>query len=135
MFPTSHREFSIFSTAVILKIWSRSPKSNQFFVMSQLYIHENLVRIQPLVHKILCRLESVMPTLSIFSTAVTLKIWSKSPKFNHFFVTSQLYIHENLVRIQPLVHKILCRQESVMGSAPKSMSLSPPLRQGEYNEY
>ena len=23
-----------------------------------------------------------------------------------------MYIHENLVRIQPLVHKILCRQES-----------------------
>ena len=38
---------------------------------------------------------------------------------------SQLYIHENLVRIQPLVHKILGRQESVTstlmptGSAPK----------------
>ena len=29
--------------------------------MSQLYIHENLVRIQPLVHKILAREESVMP--------------------------------------------------------------------------
>ena len=27
-----------FSTAVTLKIRSRSPKSNQFFVMSQLYI-------------------------------------------------------------------------------------------------
>ena len=25
---------------------------------------------------------------------------------------SQLYIHENLVRIQPLIYKILCRQES-----------------------
>ena len=27
---------------------------------------------------------------------------------------SHLYIQENLVRIQELVHKILCRQESVM---------------------
>ena len=35
-----------FSTTVILKIRSRSPKSNQFFVMSQLHSHKNLVRIQ-----------------------------------------------------------------------------------------
>ena len=55
-----HRIFS-FSTAVTLKIRSRSPKSNQFFVMSQLYINANLLRIQPLVQKILCRQESVMP--------------------------------------------------------------------------
>ena len=33
-----------------------SPKSNQFFVMFQLYIHKNLVRTQPLVHKILCKI-------------------------------------------------------------------------------
>ena len=52
----------IFTIAVTLKIRSRSPKSKQFFVMSQLYIHEKLVRIQPLVHKILCRQDSVMPT-------------------------------------------------------------------------
>ena len=50
-----------FSTAAILKIRSRSPKSNQFFYMSQLYIPENLVRIQPLVHKILCRQKNVTP--------------------------------------------------------------------------
>ena len=42
---------------------SRSPKSNQFFVMSRLYNHENLVRIQPQVTKILCRQECVTPTL------------------------------------------------------------------------
>ena len=51
-----------FSTAGTLKIRSRSPKSNQFFVMFQLYSHENLLRIQPLVHKILCRQDSVTPT-------------------------------------------------------------------------
>ena len=47
-----------FYTTVTLEIRSRSPKSNQFFVMSHLYILESLVRIQPLVHKILCRHES-----------------------------------------------------------------------------
>ena len=62
-----------FSTAVTLKIKSRSPKLNQFFVMSQLYIHGNLVRIKPLGHKKLCRQENVMPKFSVFiSTAVTL---------------------------------------------------------------
>ena len=47
----------IFSTAVTLKI-RLSLKSNQIFVMCQLYIHQNLIRI--LVYKILCREESVM---------------------------------------------------------------------------
>ena len=50
-----------FFYAMTLKIRSRSPKSNQFFVLSQLYIHENLVRIKPLVHKLLCREESETP--------------------------------------------------------------------------
>ena len=51
-----------FSTGEILKFRLRSPNSNQFFVMFQSYTHENLVRIQPLVHKILCRQERVMTT-------------------------------------------------------------------------
>ena len=52
------KEFSVFSTGVTLKIRSKSRKANQFFVMSQLYMHENLVRIQALVHKKLYRQES-----------------------------------------------------------------------------
>ena len=55
-------EFLIFSTAVTLKFRSRSLTSNQFFVMSQLYIHENFERINPLDHKILCSEESTTPT-------------------------------------------------------------------------
>ena len=46
-------KFNVFSTAVTLKIRSRSSIPNQFFVMSQLCIHKNLERIQLLVHKIL----------------------------------------------------------------------------------
>ena len=77
------------------------------------------------------------PWIFSFSTAATLKIRSRSPKSYQFFVMSQLYISENLVRIQTLVHKILCRQESVtrmstqmptptpMGSTPKSICLPP----------
>ena len=51
------KNFHFFYTAVTLKIRSRSPKPNRFFVMSQLHTHANLVRIQPLVHKILCSQE------------------------------------------------------------------------------
>ena len=46
-----------------LKIRSGSPKSNQLLVMSQLYVHEKFVRIQPLVHKVLCRQGNVTPMM------------------------------------------------------------------------
>ena len=72
---------------------SRSPKLIWFFVMSQLHIHEYLVRVQSLVHKILCRQDCNAKIFS-FSTTVTLKIRSKLPKYIQFFVMSQLYIHE-----------------------------------------
>ena len=68
-----------------------------------------------------------------FSAAVTMKIRSRSPKLNQFFVMSKLCIYENLVRIQPLVYKILSRQECVtptitpMGSAPNTVC-PPPQR-------
>ena len=39
------------------------------------------------------------PWIFIFSTAMTLKIRSRSPKSNHFFFKSQLNIHKTLVRI------------------------------------
>ena len=74
---------------------------------------------------------SKCPRIFSFSTAVTLKIRPRSPKYNQLFIMSQLYIHANLVGIQLLVHKILCRQESVTpmlmptGSAPKKSSICP----------
>ena len=49
-------------SAVTLKIRSRSPKPNQLIIMSQCYIHANLVKIHPPVHEISCKQESVMPT-------------------------------------------------------------------------
>ena len=66
-----------------------------------------------------------------FSSTVTLKIRSRPLKYNQFFVISQLYIQEILVRIQPLVHKVLCKYESVTpmqsptGSTPKTICTSP----------
>ena len=44
---------------------------------------------------------------------------------------SKLYIQENLVRIQPLIYKILCRQEKVM-PIPTPMPIQyVPLPSGE----
>ena len=58
--------FGSLSPAVTLKIRSRSPKPYQLFVMSQCYIHANLVKIHPLVHDISCKQESatLTPTLT-----------------------------------------------------------------------
>ena len=56
-------KFGSSSPAVALKIRSRSPKPNQLFIMSQCYIHANLVKIRQPVHEISCEQESVTPTL------------------------------------------------------------------------
>ena len=55
-------KFGSLSPAVTLKVMSRSPKLNQLFIMSQCYIHANLVRIHPPVHEISCKQESVTLT-------------------------------------------------------------------------
>ena len=44
-------KFGSLSPAVTLKIMSRSPKPNQHVIMSQCYIHANLVKIHPSVHE------------------------------------------------------------------------------------
>ena len=50
-------KFGSLSPAMTLKI--RSPKLNGLFVMSQCYIHANLVKIHPPVREISCKQESV----------------------------------------------------------------------------
>ena len=61
---------AVLSPAVTLKIRSRSPKPSQLFIMSQCYIHANLVKIHPLVHEISCKQESVTPTQKQMPTVV-----------------------------------------------------------------
>ena len=55
-------KFGSLSPAVTLKIRSRSPKPTQLIIISQRYIHANLVKIHPLVHEISCKQESVTLT-------------------------------------------------------------------------
>ena len=57
-------KFGSLSPAVTLKIRSRSPKPNQLIIISQCYIHANLVKIHPPVHETSRKQESVMPTLT-----------------------------------------------------------------------
>ena len=134
-------KFGSLSPTVTLKNRSRSPKPNQLFIMSQCYIHANLVEICQLVHDIRCTQALIGLNLAVLSRAVTLKIRSTSPKPNQLFIMSQCYIHANLVKIHPPVHEISCIQESVMPtpmptltptstrSAPKTIC-PPPLRWG-----
>ena len=56
-------KFGSLSSTVTLK--SRSPKPNQLFIMSQCYIHVNLVKIHPPAQEILCKQEHVMLTLTL----------------------------------------------------------------------
>ena len=62
--------FASLSPAVTLKIRSRSPKPNRLIIMSQCYIHANLVKIHLPVHEISCKQESVTltPTLTLTPT-------------------------------------------------------------------
>ena len=59
---TFRLKFGSLSPTVTLKNRSRSPKPNQLFIMSQCYIHANLVKIHPSIHEIVCNQESVTPT-------------------------------------------------------------------------
>ena len=116
-------KFGSLSPALTLKNKSRSPKSNQLFIMSQCYIHANLVEICQPVHEIWC---TIWLKFGSLSPAVTLKIRSRSPKPYQLIIMSQCYIHANLVKIHLPVHEISCKQESVTltptptGSAPKT---------------
>ena len=85
--PTSSRDmvhtssfwlkFGSLSPAVTLKIRSKSPKPNQLFIISQCYIHANLVKIHPPVHEISRIQESVMltPTGSATKTICPPPLW------------------------------------------------------------
>ena len=106
-------KFGSLSPAKTLKNRSRSPKPNLPFIMSQCYIHANLVEICQPVHEIWCTKALFSLNLACLSLAVTLKIMSRSPKLNQHFIMSQCYTHANLVKIHPPVQEILCKQESV----------------------
>ena len=117
-------KFGSLSPAVTLKNISRSPKSNQLFIMSQCYIHANLVEICQPVHEIWCT-QAFWLKYGSLSPAVTLKIRSRSPKPNQVFTMSQCYIHAK-VKIHQPVHEISRIQESVTPIESRHSVLKPP---------
>ena len=92
------------SLSVTLKTGSRSPKSNQFFSVSQQYRYTSLVKIHSFR-----RLGADKP-FSNLSPHVTLKMGSRLPKSNQFFYMSQQYRCLSLVKIHLFPQEIGCRE-------------------------
>ena len=97
------------SAAVTLEISSRSPKFNQLFPYSKKCPYSkpcfcaSLVKIHPLSQKIM----HGNHILDISKWPYTLKIRSRSPKFDQLLPSSQQYIYASLIQLHPLVQKRL----------------------------
>ena len=88
-------KISLFSTTVTLKLRSRSQICNKIFSMSKCCIHAKFLygqvnRSGDIGFNIIFR-----PKISLFSTAVTLKIRSRSQKCNQVFSMSKVLILAN----------------------------------------
>ena len=98
-------KFVSLSPAVALKIRSRSPKPNQPFIMSQCYIHANLVKIHPPVHEISCKKESVTPMLTPMLTPTPTgsapKTMSPSPLVGDILTTYVTETHYEKICFKP----------------------------------
>ena len=101
-------KFGSLSPAMTLKNKSSSPKPNHLFIMSQCYIHANLVEICQPVHDMV-HTSTFWLAFGRFNPAVTFKIRSWSPKPNQLVIMFQCYIHANLVKIHTPVHEISCK--------------------------
>ena len=115
---------------VILKMGSRSPKSNQVFSMSQQYSCTSLVKIRLFIQEIGC-IQNHFPTN--LSPPVTLKMGSRSPKSNQFFYVSQHCRCASLDKICPFNKEIECRQVATptpTGSVLKTICPPPPPAHG-----
>ena len=116
--------FNNLSPCVTLKIGLKSPKSNQFFSMSQQYRCTSLVKIQQFILEIGCRQaifqqsEPPPPHLPPLSNPLTLKMGSRSPNSNQFLSLSQQYSCRSLVKCRPFILEIGCRQAIFQQSEP-----------------
>ena len=87
-----------------IKMRSRSPKSYNFFPMSQWCFRVSLVEIHHLVQ------ERRHGSLYSLYSVVTLTIRSRSSKSNHFFLIIPMIQYIKFARIHHLVQEIGCRQ-------------------------
>ena len=105
MYPPAPQTFT-----VTLKVKSRSSKHNQLFAMAQWYNCVNLVKSQTIEQKILRRQESVTE----FSSFLLLWPWKLDQGYKNLISSLLCHISMKIcVWIQPPIHKILCRHESI----------------------
>ena len=107
-FPTN------LSPPVTLKMGSRSPKSNQFFYMSQHCSCASLVKIYSFLQEIGCGQAIFQQS----KPSCDLKMGSRSPKSNQFLYMSQQYRCASLVKIYSFLQEIGCGQALFQQSKP-----------------
>ena len=100
-------KISLFSTAVTLKIRSRSHNCNQIFSMPKCCIHAKflygqIIRLRDIGFNI-----NFWPKIILFSTAVTLEIRSRSQVCNQIFSIFKCCIHANFFLVKLFVQEIL----------------------------
>ena len=101
-------KFGSLIPSVTLKIRSRSPKPNQLFIMSQCYIHANLVKIHPPVHKISCK-QSVTLTPNANADANRIRTknnMSPSPSVGDIIM---MCTDVNIYRVMKNIHPLLIK--------------------------
>ena len=123
---------TFFYGLVTLKIRSRSPKSN--LINFEPSLNNALVQVWSKSIHLFRRYRVGKPNLVSFHGLVTLKMRSRSPKFNQLFPPSQPCIYASLVKIHLLVQNISRRKEATQtrkptrtptGSAPKTICPPP----------
>ena len=90
-------KISLLSTAVTLKIRSRSQNCNQIFSMSKCCIHVKFLYGKVIRSGDIGLNIIFWPKISLFSTAVTLKIRSRSQNCNQILSMSKFCIHVNFL--------------------------------------
>ena len=118
-------KFSKLSPGVTLKIRWRSPKHNQFNIMSWCYMHENLVKSANRLMRCPASKHFFLLKFGSLSPAMTLKIKTRSPESNQLFILSQWYIHAYFAIIWRPVHEISCKQENVTPTPTATATLTP----------
>ena len=110
---TSHFPTNL-SPPVTLKMGSRSPKSNQFFYMSQHCRCASLVKIYSFLQEIGCRQAIFQQS----KPSCDLEIGSRSQKSNQFFYMSQHCRCASLVKIYSFLQETGCGQAIFQQSKP-----------------
>ena len=103
-------------------------------LISSFSCHNNIVVLLQVwsksIHSFM-RLDADKSFFNNLSLCVTLKMWSRSPKFNQFFSMSQQHRYTSLVKINQFILETGCRQAIFQQSEPPPPPPSPHLPKGQ----